>query len=178
MFVLGIAGGTGSGKTTVAEGLVAGAARGALIVVIDHDAYYRDRSGLTAAERLRINYDHPDSLETELLVEHLARLRAGRPSRSRSTTFASTCAAPRPAASSPPPVVIVEGILVLADERLRAQMDIKLFVDTDADIRLMRRLGATSSSAAAPSRRCASSTTRRCARCTSPSSSRRSASPI
>jgi uridine kinase len=139
MFVLGIAGGTGSGKTTVAERLVAGLA-GQLVVVIDHDAYYRDRSGLPAGERLAINYDHPDAIETELLVAHLADLRAGRAIEVPQYDFREHVRRPQTRPVAPAPVVIVEGILVLADERLRAQMDLKIFVDTDADIRLMRRL--------------------------------------
>jgi uridine kinase len=139
MFVLGIAGGTGSGKTTVAEKLVAGLA-GRPVVLIDHDAYYRDRSGLPAPERARINYDHPDAIETELLVAHLAALRAGRTVEVPQYDFREHVRRAQTRQVEPAAVVIVEGILVLADERLRAQMDLKIFVDTDADIRLMRRL--------------------------------------
>jgi len=139
MFVLGIAGGTGSGKTTVAERLVAGLP-GRPVVLIDHDAYYRDRSSMPAAERLLINYDHPDAIETELLVEHLTALRAGRAVNIPQYDFRQHVRRAETRPIEPAPVVIVEGILVLADERLRAQMDLKVFVDTDADIRLMRRL--------------------------------------
>jgi uridine kinase len=139
MFVLGIAGGTGSGKTTVANKLMGGVPTGAA-VIIDHDAYYRDRSGLPPDDRERINYDHPDAIETELLVRHLAELRAGAPVEIPQYDFREHARRTETRRVSPAPVIVVEGILVLADERLRAQMDLKLFVDTDPDIRLMRRL--------------------------------------
>ncbi|HEX2551783.1 MAG TPA: uridine kinase [Nocardioidaceae bacterium] len=139
MFVLGIAGGTGSGKTTVAERLVAGL-NGNRVVLIDHDAYYRDRSALPADQREGINYDHPDAIETELLVTHLATLRAGRTVEIPQYDFRRHERRVETRRIEPAPVVIVEGILVLAEETLRAQMDLKIFVDTDADIRLMRRL--------------------------------------
>jgi uridine kinase len=139
MFVLGIAGGTGSGKTTVAERLVAGLAQHP-VVLIDHDAYYRDRSGLSAVERSRINYDHPEAIETELLVAHLADLRAGCTVEIPQYDFRQHVRRAETRRIEPAPVVIVEGILVLAEASLRAQMDLKVFVDTDADIRLMRRL--------------------------------------
>src|SRR5450631_4002064 len=139
MFVLGIAGGTGSGKTTVAKRLVAGL-MGSAVVVIDHDAYYRDRSAMPAAERLLVNYDHPSAIETELLVEQLADLRGGRAVEIPQYDFRQHVRRPETRRVEPAPVIVVEGILVLADERLRAQMDLKIFVDTDADIRLMRRM--------------------------------------
>jgi uridine kinase len=139
MFVLGIAGGTGSGKTTVAEGLVAGLPAGS-VVVLDHDAYYRDRSGLSPEERQAINYDHPDAMETELLVAHLAGLRDGKSVEIPQYDFRQHVRRKETRRVEPAAVVLVEGILVLADERLRAQMDLKIFVDTDADIRLMRRM--------------------------------------
>src|SRR5262249_49757955 len=139
VFVLGIAGGTGSGKTTIAQKLVASVPPGAS-VVIDHDAYYRDRSALPRDERERINYDHPDAIETELLVQHPALLRAGRSVEIPQSDFREHARRAETRAVAPAPVIVVEGILVLADERLRSYMDLKLFVDTDADIRLMRRL--------------------------------------
>jgi uridine kinase len=140
MFVLGIAGGTGSGKTTVAEGLVAGLPGGS-VIVLDHDAYYRDRSRLSPAERLAINYDHPDAMETELLVAHLAALRSGQSVEIPQYDFREHVRRQETRRVDPAAVVLVEGILVLADERLRAQMNLKIFVDTDADLRLMRRMG-------------------------------------
>jgi uridine kinase len=139
MFVLGIAGGTGSGKTTVARKLMGGVPSGAA-VIIDHDAYYRDRSSLRREERERINYDHPDAIETELLVHHLGLLRDGRSVEIPQYDFREHARRAETRTVVPAPVVVVEGILVLADERLRGQLDLKLFVDTDADIRLMRRL--------------------------------------
>jgi len=137
--VLGIAGGTGSGKSTVSkkisDALPAGAA-----VVLDHDAYYRDQRGLPLEDRARTNYDHPDALETELLVAHLAELRAGRGVDMPLYDFVEHLRRRETRRVEPVPVVIVEGILVLADARLREQMDVKIFVDTDADIRVMRRI--------------------------------------
>lgn len=138
-FVLGIAGGTGSGKSTVAEGIVAGLPSG-VAVLIDHDAYYRDRSHLPRADRLKINYDHPDAMETELLVAHLAALRAGHTVEVPQYDFREHARRAETRRVQPAPIVLVEGILVLADETLRAAMDLKIFVDTDADVRLMRRL--------------------------------------
>jgi uridine kinase len=139
VFVLGIAGGSGSGKTTIAQKLLSSIPAGSA-VLIDHDAYYRDRSSLPREERERINYDHPDAIETELLVQHLALLRAGQAVGVPHYDFREHARRADTRRVEPAPVVVVEGILVLADERLRAHMDLKLFVDTDADIRLMRRL--------------------------------------
>ena len=139
VFILGIAGGTGSGKTTVAENVIAALPQGAG-VLIDSDAYYRDRSGLPRAEREHINYDHPDAIETELLEAHLVALRAGRAIDVPQYDFRAHERRRTTHHVEPAPVVVLEGILVLADERLRAQMDLKIFVDTDADVRLLRRL--------------------------------------
>ena len=136
---MGIAGGTGSGKTTVAEGIVAGLPAG-IAVLIDHDAYYRDRSHLPREQRLGINYDHPDAIETELLVAHLGALRAGSAVEIPQYDFREHARRTQTRRVLAAPIILVEGILVLADERLRAAMDLKIFVDTDADVRLMRRL--------------------------------------
>jgi uridine kinase len=139
VFVLGIAGGTGSGKTTVAHNVIAALpARAA--VLIDSDAYYRDRSSLPRADREHINFDHPDAIETEFLETHLVALRAGRAIEMPQYDYREHARRRETRRVEPAPVVVVEGILVLADERLRAQMDLKIFVDTDADIRLMRRM--------------------------------------
>ena len=139
VFVLGIAGGTGSGKTTVAQNVIAALpARAA--VLIDSDAYYRDRSSLPRADREHINYDHPDAIEIEFLETHLVALRAGRAIEMPQYDYREHARRRETRRVEPAPVVVVEGILVLADERLRAQMDLKIFVDTDADIRLMRRM--------------------------------------
>jgi uridine kinase len=139
VFVLGVAGGTGSGKTTVAHKVIAGLPAGAA-VLIDHDAYYRDRSALPSEERERINFDHPDAIETEFLESHLVALRAGRAIEMPQYDFREHARRRETRRVAPAPVVVVEGILVLAEERLRAQMDLKIYVDTDADIRLMRRM--------------------------------------
>lgn len=139
VFVLGIAGGTGSGKTTVAQNVIAALPPRAA-VLIDWDAYYRDRSALPRADREHINYDHPDAIETEFLVAHLVALRAGRAIDMPQYDYREHARRRETRRVEPAPIVVVEGILVLADEGLRAQMDLKIFVDTDADIRLMRRM--------------------------------------
>ncbi|MCE9571879.1 MAG: uridine kinase [Deltaproteobacteria bacterium] len=137
--IIGIAGGTGSGKTTVAAKLAAAIPDGRC-AVIDHDAYYRDQSGLSQEEREQLNYDHPSSLESALLATHLAELRAGRAVDVPRYDYATHTRRRDSRRVAPAPVIIVEGILVFVEASLREQMDIKLFVDTDADIRLMRRI--------------------------------------
>lgn len=137
--VIGIAGGTGSGKTTVARKLAAAMPPGRCSL-IDHDSYYRDQAHLSAEQRAAINYDHPDSLESTLLAQHLAELRDSRSVQVPVYDFVTHTRAAETRQVDPAPVLIVEGILVFAEESLRQQMDIKIFVDTDADIRLMRRI--------------------------------------
>jgi uridine kinase len=137
--VVGIAGGTGSGKTTVAHKLAAAMPPGRC-VTIEHDAYYRDQGHLPPDERARINYDHPSSLESDLLAAHLAELRAGRTVAIPIYDFATHTRRAETRRVSPAKVIIVEGILVFTDASLRQHMDIKIFVDTDADIRLIRRI--------------------------------------
>ena len=137
--VVGIAGGTGSGKTTVANKLAAALPAGRC-VTLDHDAYYRDQGHLPMSERVSINYDHPSSLETELLVAHLRDLREGRVVDVPAYDFANHTRRAETRRVGPAPVIIVEGILVFTDAALREQMDVKIFVDTDPDIRLMRRI--------------------------------------
>ncbi len=136
-FVIGIAGGSGSGKTTVAEALV-DAIDG--VAFIQHDSYYRHFPELDFAARSKVNYDHPDSLETELLVEHLEQLREGRAIHKPVYDFTRHLRSSEVVVVEPAPVVIVEGILVLADAALRRMLDLKIFVDTDADLRLARRI--------------------------------------
>lgn len=137
--VIAVAGGTGSGKTTVANQVLrrVGARH---IAYIPHDAYYRDLVHLPPALRAQANFDHPDALETDLLVVHLKELRAGRAVEIPVYDFTThtRCERTRPVESAP--IVIVEGILVLAEPELREQCDAKLFVDTDADVRFIRRL--------------------------------------
>lgn len=137
--IIGIAGGTGSGKTTVAAKLAA-AMPADRCVLIEHDSYYRDRSHMTAHERESLNYDHPDALDSELLARDLAELRAGRVVELPIYDHVTHTRRPERRPVAPAPVIIVEGILVFVDAALRSQFDIKLFVDTDADIRLMRRI--------------------------------------
>src|SRR5258707_11969731 len=121
---IGIAGGTGSGKTTVARALADGLPAGS-VVVIDHDSYYRDRSDLSFEERTRLNYDHPDALDNDLLVGHLDALRAERAVDVPIYDFVTHSRRPQTRHVEPAPVLIVEGILVFVDERLRRLLDIK-----------------------------------------------------
>lgn len=137
--VVGIAGGTGSGKTTVAHKLAAAMPTGRC-VTIEHDAYYRDQAHLPPEERARINYDHPSSLESELLAVHLRELRAGRAVDIPIYDFTTHTRRIETRHITPARVIIVEGILVFTEPALRDQLDIKIFVDTDADIRLIRRI--------------------------------------
>jgi uridine kinase len=137
--LVGIAGGTGSGKTSFAVKIRdrVGEDR---CVLIAQDAYYKDGSTLSAAAQAAINYDHPDAFDTSLLVQDLRDLRAGRPVPHLTYDHASYARRVLPDPVKPRQVVILEGILVLAEEPLRRLMDIKLFIDTDADVRILRRL--------------------------------------
>lgn len=137
--IIGIAGGTGSGKTTVARAIYdrVGSDR---IEWISHDSYYRNFDALTAEERHKINFDHPDSLETELLVRHLDVLAKGSAVEVPVYDFTTHSRKSDTQKVDPRKVIIVEGILVLAEAELRKRIDIKLFVDTPADIRFVRRL--------------------------------------
>ncbi|HVR38383.1 MAG TPA: uridine kinase, partial [Thermoanaerobaculia bacterium] len=137
--VIGIAGGTGSGKTTVARAVYdrVGSDR---IEWIAHDSYYRSFDGLSPEERRKINFDHPDSLETELLVRHLDVLSKGSSVEVPLYDFATDSRKVETIRVQPHKVLIVEGILILAEPELRKRIDIKLFVDTPADIRFVRRL--------------------------------------
>ena len=137
--IIGIAGGTGSGKTTVAQRIVAALPKKRAIL-LDHDSYYRDQSHLPLEERIKVNFDHPDALENELLIEHIKNLKTGRDIEKPVYDFTTHTRKPETLTVDWAPVVVVEGILILADPRVRAQMDIKVFVDTDADIRAFRRI--------------------------------------
>jgi uridine kinase len=136
--VIGIAGGTGSGKTTLSARLVRELSGD--VAVLEHDWYYRDRSGLSQAEREDVNYDEPAALDNALLVAHLAELRQGRAVECPQYDFATHTrkVATRPVA--PARIVAVEGILLFAIPELCAAFDLRIFVDTDDDIRLMRRI--------------------------------------
>jgi uridine kinase len=137
--IIGVAGGSGSGKTTITQAVVdrVGSDR---VVLIQHDAYYRDNPHLSFEERSAINYDHPDSLETELLIEHLRAIRAGSAIRRPVYDFARHVRTEETVVVEPEPVVIVEGILVLVEPELREIMDLRIYIDTDADLRVLRRL--------------------------------------
>lgn len=137
--LIGVAGGTGSGKTTVVEALVEAAGE-ANVTRLPHDAYYREMDHLSIDERERINWDHPNVLETELLVVHLGELLAGQPVEIPQYDFRTYSRLPQPLRVEPRPVIIVEGILIFAERELRDLLDIKIYVDTDADIRFIRRL--------------------------------------
>ena len=137
--LIGIAGGTGSGKTTVArklaEALPAGQA-----ALIEHDWYYRDRSHLDAAARALINFDEPDALENDLLLADLMALKADRPVECPQYDFASHTRRAERRQVLPCPIILVEGILLFAVPSLRDAFDLRLFVDTDDDVRLLRRV--------------------------------------
>ncbi len=135
---IGLAGGSGSGKTTIAEEVV-DRLRGK-VALLHHDAYYRHRVDLSFDERTRVNYDHPHALETELLVKHLADLRTGLAIEHPVYDFATHLRSEDTIRIEPAPVVVVEGILVLSEATLRSELDLKIFVDTDPDLRLARRL--------------------------------------
>jgi len=137
--VIGVAGGSGSGKTTVVRRIV-DALDATRVTVLEHDRYYRDRNDLRLEERAALNYDHPDSLETDLLVRHVQELRAGRSIEAPVYDFARHARVPLTETIAPSRALIVEGILIYTDAALRALMDIKVFVDTDDDTRFIRRL--------------------------------------
>ncbi len=138
-FVIGMAGGSGSGKTTIAQSVVEqiGPDR---VAYIPHDAYYRHRPELTFEQRTKVNYDHPESLETELMVRHVEDLIAGKTVGRPVYDFSEHLRSEETIAVNPRPVLILEGILILMEPALVELMDLKIYVDTDADLRLMRRL--------------------------------------
>lgn len=137
--IVGLAGGSGSGKTTVARNIMS-AFTSESAVLLEHDSYYRDRSDLTLEERKKLNYDHPDALESELLIEHLSRLRMGLPIEKPIYDFVTHSRLATTNKVESAPIIIVDGILIFVDSKLRKMFDIRIFVDTDSDIRLMRRI--------------------------------------
>jgi uridine kinase len=137
--VIGVAGGSGSGKTTVVRRIVDSIGDGE-VTVLEHDRYYRDRNDLRLEERAALNYDHPDSLETDLLVRHLHELREGRAIDAPMYDFARHARQNQTETLVPRRAIIVEGILIFTDASLRGLMDVKVFVDTDDDTRFIRRL--------------------------------------
>ncbi len=135
--IIGIAGGTGSGKSTFTKRIKK--EFGDQVTVIYHDNYYRRQDGVPFEERVKVNYDHPDSLETDLLVHHLHELKAGRPIQCPVYDYTVHNRSEETISILPSKVILVEGILVLQDERLRDLLDIKIYVEADADERILRR---------------------------------------
>jgi uridine kinase len=137
--IIGIAGGTGSGKTTVANVILDAVGRDR-IAYLPHDAYYRDLTDLPPAQKIEINFDHPNSLETELMIEHVKALKKGKAVDIPVYDFSTHSRTEETVRVEPQRVIIVEGILIFAERQLRELFDMKLFVDTDPDIRFIRRL--------------------------------------
>ena len=137
--IIGIAGGTGSGKTTVASAILNRVGKDR-ISFLPHDAYYRDLSNLSLEERKKVNFDHPDSLETDLMVCHLRQLKNWQPVDLPVYDFTTHSRTVRTVPVLPSRVILVEGILIFYEIELRKLFDVKIFVDTDADIRFIRRL--------------------------------------
>lgn len=137
--VIGIAGGTGSGKTTIAN-VILGRVGTQHIAYLPHDAYYKDLKDLPVAQREMINFDHPDSLDTDLLIEHIKQLKVWKSIDLPVYDFKTHTRTPRSLTVQPQSVIIVEGILIFVEQALRDEFDVKIFVDTDPDIRFIRRL--------------------------------------
>lgn len=137
MLIVGIAGGTGSGKTTVVNRIVECLPK-AKIAIIPQDSYYKDSSHLPLEERQEINFDHPSSIEFDLLIEHVKKLRDGKPIEQPIYSYLTCTRAKETISIAPKQVVIIEGILILSHPGLRDLIDIKIFVDADADDRLAR----------------------------------------
>jgi len=137
--VIGIAGGSGSGKTTVSQSILQRADPD-LVAYIQHDSYYKDLSALPPAQRATTNFDHPNSLETDLMVAHVRQLRAGKAIEVPTYNFTTHTRQKDTQHVEPRPIILVEGILLFTDTRMRELCDLKLFVDTDADLRFIRRL--------------------------------------
>ena len=137
--VVAIAGGSGSGKTTVANTILreVGADR---IAYLPHDAYYRDLSSLPQVQRVSVNFDHPNSLESELMMQHIRQLKNWEPVEMPVYDFTRHTRTAETIRVEPHPVIVVEGILIFAEQELRQLFDVKIFVDTDSDIRFIRRL--------------------------------------
>ncbi len=137
--VIGIAGGSGSGKTTIAHAMLEELGHDRAVLIL-HDSYYRDLSHLSPEQRGAQNFDHPDALETALLVRHLEALLRGEAIDKPLYDFTTHTRRAETEHVEPRPVILVEGVLVLAEPTLRERMDLKIYVDTDADLRIMRRL--------------------------------------
>jgi uridine kinase len=138
-FVIGVCGGTGSGKTTITDRLSEGLSSDG-VVVLQQDHYYKDLSHLSPAERARCNFDHPSALDTALFIQHVKKLREGESIERPVYDFTQHRRIPETVTIAPRPAILVEGILIFENQTLRSLMDLKIFVDTDADLRFIRRL--------------------------------------
>ena len=138
ILIIGIAGGTGSGKTTLTQKIKE--AFSDEVVVLSHDYYYKSNAHLTYEERTKLNYDHPNAFDTDLLIEHVCRLKQGEPISHPVYSFVEHTRLEEVVEIQPRKVIIVEGILIFESQELCDLMDIKVFVDTDADLRIIRRL--------------------------------------
>ncbi|GAB6108856.1 uridine kinase [Fusibacter bizertensis] len=137
--VIGVSGGTGSGKSTVAKAIFK-SLPDENILIIEQDAYYKDQSNLTYEERVKTNYDHPLAFDTDLLIEHIKQLCNHQSIQKPIYNFSKHNRETETHCIRPKEIIIIEGIMILEDERLRNLMDIKIFVDTDADVRIIRRI--------------------------------------
>jgi uridine kinase len=137
--IIGICGGTGSGKTTVANRILESVSN-AEVVFLQQDSYYRDLDQMPLDFRQQINFDHPDAIDNDLLVEHVRALKRGEPVELPLYDFKSHSRRPETLHTEPQPIIIIEGILIFAEQRLLNEMDIKVYVDTPDDIRFIRRL--------------------------------------
>lgn len=137
--IIGIAGGSGSGKSTVAR-RIADALSASRVAFLDMDAYYRDQGHLSPHDRRHVNWDHPEAFDLDLLAEHLETLSAGRGVDKPVYDFVRHARAPQSVRIEPADVIVIDGILLLVDPRVRAACDVRVYVDTDADIRLVRRI--------------------------------------
>lgn len=137
--IIGVAGGTASGKTTIANAIME-SINHPQMVMIQHDAYYRDASHLPLKERAGINFDHPDALETDLMVRHLRELIVGRAIKMPVYDFSTHARLKKGIVKKPAKVIVIEGILIFCERSLRELMDVKIFVDTAANLRFIRRL--------------------------------------
>lgn len=138
ILTIGIAGGTGSGKTTITKRIME--RFGGNVSVVNHDNYYKAHDEMTYEERCKLNYDHPDAFENDLMIEHLKQLKAGKSVRCPVYDYTVHNRSKDTVVIKPAKVILVEGILILADKQLCDEMDIRVFVDTDADVRILRRI--------------------------------------
>lgn len=170
IIVLGIAGGSGSGKTTLMKNLIARFQDD--VTVLSHDNYYRPYDELTIEERRKLNYDHPDAFDTDMMIGHLKELKAGHSIECPVYDYATYSRTSETVTVEPRKVILVEGILIFENHALCDQMDIKIFVDTDADVRLIRRIRRDVAKRGEASIPCLASILQRSSPCTSSSLSR------